>query len=451
MKGFVPTPPHVVDDMVEKLFGPCPPSAGDGVLDPGCGEGAFIEGIVRWCNSHHRAIPRIVGIESNPVNAVEARQRFAHLPSVTILQEDFLIDRADRFEYAIGNPPYVPITGLSLEEKTTYRARYLSAAGRFDLYLLFFEQALRLLKPGARLVFITPEKFLYVQSAEALRKQFSSVRVEEIDFAAEATFGELVTYPVVTTIVNETPVAATRVRLRDGGTREVYLNGRSWLPAITGSQADAPQYTLADACRRISCGVATGADGVYVVRTSELPEGLRGFAYPTVAGREIEVGKGMTPARSMLVPYAPNGRLLAEDELGILGDYLRQPDRHDRLLQRTCVAFKPWYAFHENPPLQDILQPKILCKDISSQPYFLVDETGVLVPRHSVYYIVPSDPSRIHALCEYLNSETVTSWLLANCQRAANGFVRLQSHVLKNIPLPAGLVSVIQFEMAGAP
>jgi methylase of polypeptide subunit release factors len=451
VKGFVPTPPHVVDDMVERLFGARPPSAGDGVLDPGCGEGAFIEGIVRWCSRRNNAIPRIVGIESNPIHAAEARRRFAHLPSVTILQEDFLIERADRFEYAIGNPPYVPITGLSVEEKTTYRRRYLSASGRFDLYLLFFEQALRQLKPGARLVFITPEKFLYVQSAEALRKQLASVRIEEIDFAAEATFGELVTYPVVTTIVNEASVAATRVRLRDGGTREVHLNGRSWLPVITGSEADAPQHTLSDACRRISCGVATGADGVYVVRTSELPEGLRGFAYPTVAGREIEVGKGMTPAGSMLVPYAPNGSLLAEDDLGGLGDYLRQPDRHGRLLGRTCAAFKPWYAFHETPPLQDILQPKILCKDISSQPYFLVDETGALVPRHSVYYIVPSDPSRIHALCEYLNSETVTSWLLANCQRAANGFVRLQSHVLKNIPVPAEFASTLQFEMAGAP
>lgn len=450
MKGFVPTPPQVVDDMVEKLFGTRPPSAEDRVLDPGCGEGAFIEGIVRWCEMHHRPVPAVVGIESDPVHAAVARERFAQISSVTVLQEDFLTERVDRFDYVVGNPPYVPITGLSQEEKTAYRARYLTAVGRFDLYLLFFEQALRLLKPGGRLVFITPEKFLYVQSAEALRKQLAAVRVEEIDFVAEATFGELVTYPVVTTVANESPGAETRIRLRDGDTREVHLNGRSWLPVITGRQADHTQYTLSDACLRISCGVATGADGIYVIKTSKLPAGLEGFAYPTVAGREIEVGGGMTLSKSMLVPYGPTGNLLPEEQLGGLGEYLRQPGRRERLLERTCVALKPWYAFHETPPLPDILQPKILCKDISSRPYFLVDEAGTLVPRHSVYYIVPTDASRINQLCEYLNSETVLAWLLAHCQRAANGFVRLQSHVLKRIPLPAELVGPGQLELVAA-
>ena len=450
MKGFVPTPPQVVDDMVAKLFDTRPPSAEDRVLDPGCGEGAFIEGIIRWCEMNHRPMPAVVGIESDPVHAAVARERFAQLSAVTILQEDFLTERADRFEYVIGNPPYVPITGLSLEEKTAYRARYLSAAGRFDLYLLFFEQALRLLSPGGRLVFITPEKFLYVQSAEPLRKQLAALRIEGIDFVAEATFGDLVTYPVVTTIVNEAPEAATRVLLRDGGSRDVHLNGRSWLPVITGGEVDAAQYTLSDACLRVSCGVATGADGIYVVKTSEMAAGLESFAYPTVAGREIEVGGGMSLSRSMLVPYGPNGNLLPEGQLGDLGEYLRQPERRERLLERTCVALKPWYAFHETPPLPDILRPKILCKDISSRPYFLVDEAGTLVPRHSVYYIVPTDASRILELCAYLNSEPVLSWLQANCQRAANGFVRLQSHVLKKIPLPAELVGTVQLEMAAA-
>lgn len=443
MKGFVPTPPHVVDDMVEKLLSARPPSVGDRVLDPGCGEGAFIEGVARWCEQHGRPLPEVVGIESEPAHVSTARKRLAHLPSVRILHEDFLTDRVDHFDYVIGNPPYVPITGLSVEERVAYRARYRSAAGRFDLYLLFFEQALRLLKPGGRLVFITPEKFLYVQSAEALRKQLTAVRLEEIDFVSESTFGELVTYPVITTVVKDQPGGSTRVRLRDGKSRDVHLNGRSWLPVITGKETEASPYTLADACVRISCGVATGADGIYVIKTSEIPAGLEPFAYPTVAGREIAVGGSMTPSQSMLVPYADNGVLLLEEDLGGLGEYLRRPDRQERLLERTCVAIKPWYAFHETPPLPDILRPKILCKDISSRPYFLVDEAGTLVPRHSVYYIVPSDPSRLHELCEYLNSEMVQAWLLANCQRAANDFVRLQSHVLKQIPMPPAFISAV--------
>ena len=49
MKGFVPTPTETVDGMVELLFRERPPGSHDRVLDPGCGAGAFIEGIIRWC------------------------------------------------------------------------------------------------------------------------------------------------------------------------------------------------------------------------------------------------------------------------------------------------------------------------------------------------------------------------------------------------------------------
>lgn len=452
MKGFVPTPRQIVDDMVEKLFHGRQPRSTDHLLDPGCGTGVFIEGVARWCDKHQCELPRILGVDSDPVHLAEARAKLGHIPSITLLNDDFLKDRNDRFDYVIGNPPYVPITGLSESEKAGYRSRYRTATGRFDLYLLFFEQVLRLLRPGGHLVFITPEKFLYVQSAEPLRKELTAVQVEEIDFVAEATFGNLVTYPIVTTISNEPARTPTRIRLRDAQASEVHLNGAgaSWLPVISGREADRPQYTLSDACLRISCGVATGADGTYVLRTSEIPAELQRFAYPTVAGREIIIGRGMAPCRSMLVPYAGNGDLLPETQLGALGRYLGDPERKARLLERTCTARKPWYAFHENPPLPDILRPKILCKDISSRPYFLVDESGGLVPRHSVYYIVPMEPSQIHQMCEYLNSEAALSWLLAHCQRAANGFVRLQSHVLKAIPLPVEFVDAPHFELVGA-
>ena len=186
---------------------------------------------------------------------------------------------------------------------------------------------------------------------------------------------------------------------------------------------------------RISCGVATGADAVYVVKTVG-PE-LKPFAYSTIAGQEISPNDGaLKPKHFMLIPYSRNGDLMAEPELGELGEYLRQPGRREMLLKRTCAVRKPWYAFHETPPLPEILRPKILCKDITRSSFFVLDETGALVPRHSVYYLVPKDPSRIYELANYLNSARVRFWLTSHCQRATNNFLRLQSHVLKRIPIP---------------
>jgi adenine-specific DNA-methyltransferase len=442
VKGFVPTPRETVDLMVDRLFLNRRPASDALVLDPGCGHGEFIDGIIRWCVKHRAGVPRIVGIESNPKHVEVARARFGKCASVEIRDSDFLTDeQAGTYDFIVGNPPYVPITELSVREKLHHRERFETATGRFDLYLLFFEQALKLLKPAGRLVFITPEKFLYVETAQALRKILARKNVEEIRLINEATFAELVTYPTITTVSNEAiRPSSTLAILRNGSEARIVppLDGSSWLPSIMGHSGNPSGLTLEEVCMRISCGVATGADDVFVRTADVLPANLRRFAYPTIAGREMgDLNDDLNFLKLILVPYDLDGTLFSEDKLGRLGDYLSQPAIRSRLVQRTCVRRKPWYAFHETPPLGDILRPKILCKDITERPKFWVDRRGKLVPRHSVYYIVPTDSAAIEDLCDYLNSKLAREWLESHCQRVANGFLRLQSHVLKRLPIPS--------------
>ncbi|MGH7447747.1 MAG: TaqI-like C-terminal specificity domain-containing protein [Longimicrobiales bacterium] len=141
----------------------------------------------------------------------------------------------------------------------------------------------------------------------------------------------------------------------------------------------------------------------------------------------------------MLVPYRNDSSLLPESELAALGEYLRSPTHYERLMRCTCTRSKPWYAFHETPPLTDVLRPKLLCKDIGAEPIFVVDRSGDILPRHSLYYIVPRDAAVVDELEEFLNSAHVARWLRDHCQRAASGFLRVQSHILKRLPLPPSL------------
>jgi len=445
MKGFVSTPDDTVDFMVSLLFRGKPPAAENTILDPGCGEGAFADGILRWCEIQGSPVPRIVGVESHPGRASDARKKFADRPQVEIRGDDFLLSRPEQYDFIIGNPPYVPITGLTEREKASYRRRFATAQGRFDLYILFFEQALLSLKPGGRLVFVTPEKFLYVETAATLRKLLARLQVEEIRLVNEATFGERITYPTITTIVNGASDSPTQVVLRTGKSISLSLpaNGRSWLPLFDGKrQTGNDKATLGDICRRISCGVATGADSVFVRRTRSIQLGEKPFAHPTIAGRQLgPANPDLCTDYSMLVPYRRDGALLDERYLGALGQYLSETKVRDRLMARTCVDRKPWYAFHESPRLEEILRPKILCKDITQSPRFWVERAGRLVPRHSVYYIVPKHPGQIDQLCAYLNSDTAQEWLSSHCQHAANGFLRLQSRILKQMPIPAGFAN----------
>jgi adenine-specific DNA-methyltransferase len=438
VKGFVPTPSETVDLMVDLLFRNRAPTSESRVLDPGCGTGAFVDGVIRWCQKHRRPLPTVVGVEADQRHIPVLRRKFRQLAQVRIRHEDFLHRASGAYDYVIGNPPYVGILELSEAEKASFRGRYATARGRFDLYLLFFEQALRHMRPGGRMVFITPEKFLFVETAGPLREMLARRHVEEIRLMPEDTFGDLVTYPTVT-VLTSGPAAPTRVALRDGVDRRVILPGgrRSWLPVIHGSDDQGDKPRLEDACVRVSCGVATGADGVFVKRTDEIEDALREFAYPTVAGRELIPGSAALKSRhSMLVPYARDGTLLPLGRLGAFRKYLERNEVSAKLRARYCVAHKPWYAFHETPRMDEILRPKILCKDITERPLFWADAEGSLVPRHSVYYIVPRDPSAVDGLLEYFRSRAALDWLQRNCQRASKGFLRVQSRSLQRLPIP---------------
>ena len=440
MRGYVPTPEAIVDLMVEKLFSKREPRLGDRLLDPGCGPGAFIHGVLRWCDRNQSHVPEIVGVELDPRHVATAKASFDGVRGITILEEDFFTCDPGSFDFVIGNPPYVPITEIKEEEKGALKASFRSAQGRFDLYMLFFERGMNQLAPAGRMVFITPDKFLSVESCRTLRKMMAAFGIEQVALLPENTFASLATYPAVTVLDRSVSGSLFEVSTRAGSTINVKVDeaGSSLMPQINGYvEGDGSRKKLSQLCERISAGVATGADKLFVLEAQDIPEALQPFSYPTVAGRQL-VGQRepITCDDRMLVPYDRRGVLLAEGDLGALGEYLAEPVRRQRLERRTCVARKPWYAFHETPPTTDIFRPKILCQDLVGEPRFWRDDKGEILPRHTVYYIVPRNPELLRALCNYLNGPEAREWLKAHCQRAANGFLRLQSTVLKELPVP---------------
>lgn len=452
MRGFVPTQQSTVDQMVDMLFKNNRPKATDRVLDPGCGPGAFIEGILRWCKRHHVEVPQIVGIELDKQRADIARQKFLAVPQVEIVTGDFLLDEFEGlFDFIIGNPPYVSILALKEEEKRRFRSRFKCAVGRFDLYMLFFERAVSLGRKGATLVFITPEKYTYVQAGSEVRKLLASHDVTDITLLEEDVFPGRTTYPTISRLRISNVGEHTQIQTRNGASFPVLLpkSGGSWRHLFSNDKPPevAGSLCLESICRRISCGIATGADGVFVKNAEDLPEYLEQHAWPTISGRQLQPTSSKVKTSSvMLIPYSAESRLKCLEEIGELGDYLKRPEIQSKLAMRSCTQRKPWHAFHDAPQMAELLRPKILCKDISDNPVFWIDKDGLVVPRHSVYYIVPTHPGQIYRIAEYLNSDPVKAWISANAQRAANGFLRIQSSVLKRLPIPAELAQILPTE-----
>lgn len=451
MKGHVATPPDLADRMVEKLFSSRHPGPDDRILFPGIGSNApFVTAVQNYCETNDHPLPELVAIEVDTDRVTDAREKI-DTSNVQLLEQDFLNPtiptELGEFNYIIGNPPYVPITQLSEEEKSRYAEAFDTAWRRYDLYILFYEQALELLADDGRLCFVSPEKFEYISSASKLRELLSTYHIREIEHISQDWFEGLKTYPVVTTIDATSP-GDTEVVMRDGTERTVKLprDGGSWAAPIRGGVDLESEATLGDITVRISAGLATGRDSLFVQSEDEVPPQLveGGWAYPTVSGSQLRTFDGPYTNDYIICPYDEDGNLVPEDELGAYGGWAEL--HRDELEERSCVQKRgrPWYDWHEAPPMPDILRPKIVCKDVTPEPEFWAETDANVIPRHSVYYIVPREVVEVDQLLTYLNSEEAKDWIEKHAQKAYTDHIRIQSEVIEGLPVPEEWADTVQ-------
>lgn len=104
------------------------------------------------------------------------------------------------FDVVLGNPPYVRME-LIKPIKPYLEKNYTIYDGSLDLYAYFFQQAVRALKDGGRLGFVSSSTFFRTGSGENLRKFLGdNVAVETvIDFGDLQLFDGVTTYPVILT------------------------------------------------------------------------------------------------------------------------------------------------------------------------------------------------------------------------------------------------------------
>ncbi len=105
------------------------------------------------------------------------------------------------FDIVIGNPPYVRME-LIKTFKPHLDERNAVAAPSADLYANFYERAVRILREGGRLGFITSSTFFRTSSGEPLRNFLTDACAIEtiVDFGDTRVFDSVTTYPVIVTL-----------------------------------------------------------------------------------------------------------------------------------------------------------------------------------------------------------------------------------------------------------
>ncbi len=116
------------------------------------------------------------------------------------------------FDILIGNPPYVQIQKFPKEKKDEWVAQnYRTYGATADIYCLFYERGVELLKPGGHLCYITSNKWMRADYGEALR-EFLATQVNTIavlDFGMAQNFGSATTYTCIVNLSRQQPTGKT--------------------------------------------------------------------------------------------------------------------------------------------------------------------------------------------------------------------------------------------------
>ena len=94
------------------------------------------------------------------------------------------------FDCVIGNPPYIQLQKMGTDADALQKMHYETYERTGDIYCLFYEMGMKLLKPGALLSFITSNGWMKSAYGKSLRSMFSSQYQPSllIDFAGYKVF-----------------------------------------------------------------------------------------------------------------------------------------------------------------------------------------------------------------------------------------------------------------------
>ena len=186
LNGAFFTPDYIVDFIVNEIA----PKESETNLDPSCGCGAFLVGLVDYYKKKfNKPIRKIIkeNIFGSDILAYNIHRAkliltiYALQNGEQVYENDFNLYHQDslrvhwkqKFDNVVGNPPYVKFQDLT-DENRDFLVRNCQTVnnGTFNLYFAFFELGYKLLKSGGKLGFITPNNYFTSMAGESLRRFF---------------------------------------------------------------------------------------------------------------------------------------------------------------------------------------------------------------------------------------------------------------------------------------
>lgn len=218
INGAFFTPSYIVDYIINTIH----PSENAKIIDPSCGSGAFLLGIIRYyIQQYGKSVSQcikenIYGSDILAYNILRSKlllvlcgltyKESIDINDIHIIQCDSLRQNwTQKFDVVIGNPPYVKFQDMEDSTRNFLLKEWETTKyGTFNLYFAFFELGLKLLKKEGVMGYITPNNYFTSLAGECLRDFFQSKRCiyQIVDFGSTKVF-DVQTYTAITFLNKE--------------------------------------------------------------------------------------------------------------------------------------------------------------------------------------------------------------------------------------------------------
>lgn len=464
------------------------------LVEPSCGSGAFLSPAVERLLASAAARGRDLGTLRNSIRAYDLQADHVRasrlvcrdllisagasastadsLVDAWVQHADFLLFDTDECtaDVVIGNPPYIRYDDLPDELAARYRKTWPTMRGRGDIYVGFIERSLRLLKPGGQVGFICADRWMRNQYGAELRALVArdyAVNHVWTMHDVDAFEAQVSAYPAIlvlgnhgqaSAVVAETTKefnAASAVALSKAA-QDKSLNDFSYLGVKahrlphwfeggelwpTGSPARLALIELLNDHfeplhdpkngTKVSIGVATGADKVFVTKDPSVAEPDR--ILPLAMRRDLTTGEFKWQGNYLVNPWANDGSLVPLADYPRMAAYL---DRHPGIRDRFVAKRNPdsWYRTIDKVQTDLTHTPKLLLQDMKATIHPVL-EGGGHYPHHNLYYIT-SQTWDMEVLGGLLLSRVAQAFIEAYCVRMRGGTLRFQAQYLKKIRVP---------------
>ena len=366
------------------------------------------------------------------------------------------------FDIIIGNPPYIQIQKLNLTTKNSLKNKYKTYSGTGDLYCIFHELGIKLLKKFGILTFITSNSWMRAAYGEELRNYLNEncniLRL--IDFAGNKVF-DSATVDVNIIVVEKNKTNKTRDSkaciIKDDCSTNLsdYLEhnsvttrfevGQSWAVLTPIEQSikqkiESLGKPLKDWEISINYGIKTGLNKAFIISGSQKDELISAdpksaeIIRPILRGRDI-TRYGYNFADMWLINThngvrEKNIRPVNVFQYPAIKTHLDK--YYEKLCKRQDKGITP-YNLRNCIYMEDFSKQKIIWAEISDIPKFAFDKNGEFFITNKAFLMTGN--LNLSYLYYYLNSKISEIYFSFIASTTGEGTCQWFKYKIESIPV----------------